>query len=297
MQKDKIFFGEQGLTSTSANHLANMAKELYQHLTEELGSVKFYSESISLLGDSSRVQFSTGDGSEFLASIRQKLDEIASLKSLIAWLREAIKARKRLSEELEDTDFSAWCTANGIEVPSSPVRDHVLTEDEYYASLSIKERNAYYELETRCAVIGQYIHEGGKLSTERAKLSEVLGNEHILREAGRDTTIISRKPTVSIDEVDNVFFMLQTLHRGCQAQLNAIKHKCDLAIEASQLAADAKYREELSAYNAARNELVAQFTEWKHQQAIALQSLKIIIPDSLSRIYAVVNGMGSVKND
>ena len=27
MEKDLVFFGEQGLTSTSANHIANLAKE------------------------------------------------------------------------------------------------------------------------------------------------------------------------------------------------------------------------------------------------------------------------------
>ena len=32
MQKDKIYFGENGLTSTSANHIANLAKEYYQTL-------------------------------------------------------------------------------------------------------------------------------------------------------------------------------------------------------------------------------------------------------------------------
>lgn len=36
MKKDEIFFGEQGLTTTSANHLANKAKEAYLALEQLL---------------------------------------------------------------------------------------------------------------------------------------------------------------------------------------------------------------------------------------------------------------------
>lgn len=293
MKKHEIFFGENGLTSTSANHCANMCKEMYQHLQEEIDNFQLCDESISLLGANMvPTQYATGKTVEFLESLPDKLRDIAALKSLIAWLREAIKARKALAEELEETDLVDWCAEQGIEYPVSPSRDHVLTEDEYYGSLNIKERNAYYALETKCATIGKFIHENGKLSTERRKLTVVRENPNILRENGRDTTVVLRTPSVSVEDVDKVFFALQTKHREYQAALNAIKHKCELAIEASQLAADAKYREEYVAYQTRRQELQAQFTEWQHKQTIALQALKIIIPDNLKAIYEKVCAIG-----
>lgn len=293
MKKHEIFFGENGLTSTSANHCANMCKEMYQHLQEEIDNFQLCDESISLLGANMvPTQYATGKTVEFLESLPDKLHDIAALKSLIAWLREAIKARKALAEELEETDLVDWCAEQGIEYPVSPSRDHVLTEDEYYGSLNIKERNAYYALETKCSTIGKFIHENGKLSTERRKLTVVRENPNILRENGRDTTVVIRIPSVSVEAVDKVFFALQTKHREYQAALNAIKHKCELAIEASQLAADAKFREEYVAYQTRRQELQAQFTEWQHKQTIALQALKIIIPDNLKGIYEKVCAIG-----
>ena len=41
MEKDLVFFGEQGLTSTSANHIANLAKEYVAGLEESIDG-KYY---------------------------------------------------------------------------------------------------------------------------------------------------------------------------------------------------------------------------------------------------------------
>lgn len=293
MEKDKIFFGEQGLTSTSANHCANMCKELYQHLEEEIENFSLCNESINLLGSNTLpTQYVTGKNYAFLESLSDKLRTIAELKSLIAWLREAIKARKALTSELEDIGLEDWCNSQDIEYPTQPVRGHALTEDEYYGSLSIKERNTYYMLETKCAVIGKFIHENGKLSSERRRLTVVMENPNILRENGRDTTVIYREPSVTVEQVDKTFFELQAKHREYQAALNSIKHKCELAIEQSQLEADTKYKADSAEYKAVYTELLGKFTEWKHQQTIALQKLKIIIPDNLKPIYEKVSTLG-----
>ena len=293
MKKDEIFFGEQGLTSTSANHVANMAKELYQHLEEEIENLSLCNESIILLGSNMMpTQYATGKDDDFLESLPEKLKTIAELKSLIAWLREAIAARKALTSELEDIGLEDWCHSQDIEYPQQPVMGHVLTEDEYYGSLSIKERNAYYMLETKCAVIGKFIHKNGRLSTERRKLTAVIQNPSILKENGRDTTIIHRVPSVTTEQVDKVFFELQAKHREYQAALNSIMHKCELAIEQSHLEVDTKYKADSAEYKAVYTELLGRFTEWKHQQAVALQKLKIIIPDNLKPIYEKVCALG-----
>ena len=293
MKKDEIFFGEQGLTSTSANHVANMAKELYQHLEEEIENLSLCNESIVLLGSTAMpTQYATGKDADFLESLPEKLKTIAELKSLIAWLREAIKARKALTSELEDIGLEDWCHSQDIEYPQQPVMGHVLTENEYYGSLSIKERNAYYMLETKCAVIGKFIHENGRLSAERRKLTAVIQNPSILKENGRDTTIIHRVPSVTTEQVDKVFFELQAKHREYQAALNSIMHKCELAIEQSRLEVDTKYKADSAEYKAVYTELLGKFTEWKHQQAVALQKLKIIIPDNLKLIYEKVSALG-----
>ena len=91
-----VFFAENGLTSTSANHIANLAKEAYQNLENELNSICFYTTKVSLLGTSTKEVLHYGNQ---LIDVT-KLDKIAELKSLIAWLREAIKAKEQLTRNV-----------------------------------------------------------------------------------------------------------------------------------------------------------------------------------------------------
>lgn len=84
MQKDLVFFkkeGEEGvaLTSTSANHIANLAKEYIQ-----------------------------GESSEVLDSLQSLLEGVAQTKSLIAWLREGIKAKENLMKGLQTISLEDW---------------------------------------------------------------------------------------------------------------------------------------------------------------------------------------------
>lgn len=48
---NKVFFGEKGLTQTSANHLANIAKETVESNRQALDSVGFVNVNISLLSE------------------------------------------------------------------------------------------------------------------------------------------------------------------------------------------------------------------------------------------------------
>lgn len=118
-----------------------------------------------------------------------------------------------------------------MEKPLSPVAPHVLTEQEYYASLPIKERNRYYQLETVAAVIGKYIHPNDVLSDERKKLKYRIQHPHQVDGKGRDALIYTYEPSVSAEDVDNTFYELQKKHREVQAQLNSMKHDCEVAVE------------------------------------------------------------------
>ena len=51
MKKEQIFLGEVGLTSTSANHVSNLAKEQYLATEQQLESVRLYNEDLKLIGE------------------------------------------------------------------------------------------------------------------------------------------------------------------------------------------------------------------------------------------------------
>ena len=96
--KDSVFFKEGKLTSTSANYLAEIAKERVKTLEEKLSNLKFYSENVQLLGTPNKHILSHGIQLKDI-DIEDILDKISTLKSFIAWIREALKAKSKLLSE------------------------------------------------------------------------------------------------------------------------------------------------------------------------------------------------------
>lgn len=298
MQKDLVFFkkeGEEGvaLTSTSANHIANLAKEYIQGVETQLNNVCFFNVEVALVGSTSKNIIQTGRTSEVLAKLQSMLEGVAQAKSLIAWLREGIKAKENLlMKDLLNISFEDWCEEYEVVKPVAPNRGHVLTEAEYYASLPIKERNRYYQLETEAAVLGKYIHPDGHLSNARKELKDKLQHPHEVDGKGRDALIYTYTPTVFIVEVDNVFFELQKKHREIQAQLNAMKYSCEQAINESINKVNTEYMAASQKYQAELEGVLGAFKTWKDEKSQEYSKLKIVIPNSLLGIYNTINSLG-----
>lgn len=297
MQKDLVFFkkeGEEGvaLTSTSANHIANLAKEYIQGVETQLNNVCFFNAEVSLVGSTGASIIQTGGTSEVLNNLQSLLEGVAQAKSLIAWLREGIKAKENLMKDLQNIGLEGWCNENGLAYPEAPSRGHVLTEVEYYASLPIKERNRYYQLETEAAVFGKYIHPNGHLSDARKELKDKLQHPHEVDGKGRDALIYTYTPTVNVAEVDNVFFELQKKHREVQAQLNAMKYSCEQAINESTSKVNSEYMVASQKYQARLKEILGAFKTWNDEKSQEYSKLKIVIPNSLLGIYNTINSLG-----
>ena len=298
MVEDMIFFkkeGEEGvaLTSTSANHIANLAKEHIQSVETQLNNICFFNTEIALVGNiggASTIQI--GKTPKVLNNLQSMLEEAAQAKSLIAWLREAIKAKENLMKSLQAVNFNTWCIKNGLTIPETPEYGHVLTEEEYYASLPIKERNRYYQLETEAAVFGKYIHPDGYLSNARKELKDKLQYPHKVDGKGRDALIYTYTPTVNEVDIDNVFFELQKKHREIQAQLNAMKYSCEQAINESTNKVNTEYMAASQKYQAETQDMLGAFKTWKDKKAQEYSKLKIIIPNSLLDIYNTINSLG-----
>ena len=286
MEKDKIFFGESGLTTTSANYTANMCKELYRGLEQELQALVFYTTTVKLL-DSSEVNL-IREGVATVSDVKQKLQDIAQLKSLIAWLRESIKAKERLIKEAENTSYENY----GLEVPERPERAEYITEDDVIGMWSIKQRNRYYYLDTLCATIGQYIHPDGTFAKEREQLQKILHEPHKVSGSGRDTLLYNYTSSVPTSEIEDTFMDLQQTYRGYQAELNSLKHQVQEAVQLDQATKNGQYSLELQNWQGQMAVIDAVLKEKRHQATVAAQNLKIIIPDSLKPIYEKVQKVG-----
>ena len=287
MKKDMIFLGESGLTSTSANFACNVAKELYQQMESELENVCFYTTTVKLIGNSDISVLR--EGREDISSIKDTLHRIATLKSLIAWLREGIKAKENLVKEIENST----CKDYNIQTPENyPEKEPVITEDDVISSWGIKQRNRYYYLETLCSQIGGYIHPRGTFAEERKMLHKIAAEPNRVEGSGRDTLLYSRRPTISTDAVEEVFLDLQQTYRGYQAELNAMKHDIQVAVEEDGIQKAARYESEMKAYKDAVALASATLETAKKQALARLHNQRIIIPDSLKAIYEMVSKAG-----
>lgn len=384
MKSDYIYFGEAGLTSTSANHVANMAKESVKNLADELSGVSFYGTKVCLLSGGEPKQSKVGNTAEQLDKTYDSLAYIGEAHALIAWLREAIKARERLLAEVKqttlatyckdvmggaevpkvDTNIDTWMKERGYEVPDidgkfpdvkkslSPMvsfaynqiqlfckkfnlkmpaevkQKAAMTEDEYMAGLSVKDRNRMLLLEAKAAVIGKFIHDDGKLASERRNLRHVIANPVGTTGEGTQTMMIEFTPSVSQEYVDGMFFRLAAEHRALQAELNGMLAERERTIEADKQAKAAEYqkatedfnremsvlrdklndyileerrkhselRAEYNAWAAAEKErhqkLTADLEAWKLAESKRIAALGIIIPNELRTAYERVNGLG-----
>lgn len=288
MEKDKIFFSEDGLTSTSANYVANLCKESYKALEQELNSVVFYTTTVKLLNSSEVNTLREGVDSTMVSSIKEKLETIAKLKSLIAWLREALKAKERLIQEAKKSSYSDY----GIECPDAPERQNDLTEDEVIATWNIKQRNRYYYLDTLCAVIGSYIHPGQVFATQRDELQKIIHEPNTISGSGRDTLLYHKEPSVPDFMVENTFMQLQNEYRNYQAELNSMKHQIETAIVQDRSYKDTLFNEQYKAYNNEMKALDVTLKEKVHEATVKAQNLKIIIPDHLKPVYEQVQKLG-----
>lgn len=293
MKKDEIFFGKDGLTSTSAHHISNLAKEFVQTQQTMLESIKLYDTTVRLISESAPAPYAWGMTEDEFKRIPDVLKDIAEATSLIAWLREALKAKDRLKQECRNYSLEQYCQDNGFTMPESPAECSFLTEDEYYGTLSIKERNRYYQLETIASVIGKFIHPNGAFGKARKDLMDKTNNPVSISGNGRDTVLFNYTPSITDNSVvEEVFFELQNQHRNAQAALNSIKFGCEKALQDREAEETARYREEYAAYSTAFNELNNKFKEYFVARMKEVRNLKIIIPDSLKAIYEKVSNLG-----
>lgn len=294
-KKNEIFFSPEGkgLTCTSANHIANLAKEYIQN-TESFGlsAMRFYKTTVNVIGSDIAHPVREGDTNEMVRDILKDLLFVAKAKALIAWLREAIKAHEDMLDNLQDIDEFKFCSLIGIQMPERPTMEKVLSEDDYYASLSVKDRNRYYELEAKASTIGKVIHKNGIFSKERASLNEIKKKPVEIRENGKDTLIYTHTPVASSEVVEEVFFTLQNEYREAQAELNSIKFKCEKAINESKIAVISEYNQQLKEYNAEMNKINNDLKLFIQKESVRIGNLKIIIPDSLKEIYNFISKLG-----
>lgn len=289
----KVYFNEKGITSTEGNHLCNIAKELQQAAINRLNSVKFFDTTISVIGSNEKQLMSSGNTS--LDFIEEDLQLVASLNAFCAWVREAIKEKEEQQGDIRRLTFDEWAEQLSIELPTSPKhpsKPSTITEQSILDSWNIDKRNKYLELEAFASTIGKYIHPNGEYSCARERAHNAI-NKPISKEgSGRDTILYHTTPSISIENVDNLYMFLQSKHREYEKQLNMMKAEikesvAKLTVENNQHYENLLeiYRNEYNEYNSKLLELRSQYNTWITKTLENISKYKIAIPNNLKETF------------
>lgn len=300
---NNVYFGNEGMTSTTANYYANIAKELMEAANNRLNSVKFYDTSIALIGSSEKQIMTIGNRD--LDFIFKDLQTIASMNAFCAWVREAIKEKDNQQRELNDMDMEDWAKQQGIEIPVSPKfpRDpKLITEQDVINSWDINKRNKYLRLEAFAASFGKYIHPGGAYSKAREDAHKALNNMITKTGEGRETVLYYKKPSVDIEDVDSTFLKLQEIYRGYEKELNQMKAEIKDKINELTRERYNIFREEVAEckklqeeHNSRMSELRNEFATWGTNELEKISKLKITIPDGLKDTFNTIKEVGDTS--
>ena len=291
-----IYFGEEGMTSTSAQHVSAMANVMVQDVKQHLMGLRLYEKSIRVIGD---VECKVEEVNNTLPEISDGVKQICKANALIAWLREAVKEREQAQQYIQDMTLDRWMELQGIEKPASPVppmmpkinfQDYKTILD---TGLTVKEYNRFVELNSALAVYGEMIHDKGLLTRQKNELARILQNPTEVKESGRDTIITTYKVDVNVAvDIDKLYTELQSEYRKLQAEKNGIEAKfSNLAMDYQTRkmeewkAAKSQYDRDLTRVNSELVGIQTQMQEWKKQRLEELAALKIIIPNDLKALY------------
>ena len=281
---ERNFFSASGLTNTSANHIANLAKEYYEKLQDELENYKYEDIDVSYLDGHTSTRIQSGISVEEFNGIPKIIAKIAQCRALVAYLREAIKERQRLLSTID-------CRINQefpeIEKPSSQIT--YLSAEDVMATWSIGKLNKYYQLEAACVTLGKLIHKNGDFSKTRKDFSGKIRTS--IQNNENNVLVYKYIPSISSIQMDSMFFSLQDSYRRAQAELNGIKQEIDDAIRKDTVEKDAKYDEQMMAYRSQMQAITAKKNVRRIEENERILALKIVIPDNLKGIYDEIKNL------
>lgn len=288
--------GGKGLTSTAANHMANLAKQEYMSAEEFIKSVCFVDTSIEVIDSSSRNAHVIGYGMDTakMEQIRGKLDSIASLKAFCAWVREAIKYKDELvSSVYKRISFNQWLEDKGIKMaePEEPKMDKKAEQD-----MSRSELCVYLCNEAYAATFGEFLHPDGPGYEAYAKLLDTEQHPVSVDRNGRDTLITTSTPTIGSEEVNRYFDTLRSTYREYEAAYNRTKTELNDKLAAEQRAEFQEYSARLDDYNRRHSALMKEYSQFLKDEAERLGKLKIVIPDRLMSTFDYLRSLGKDKD-
>lgn len=289
--------GEKGMTSTSANKMANLAKERNREDMLMLENLRFYSDVMTLLVNPSEKVVLTegrpGDSEEF-AKIREALLRVARFNAFVAWVREAISAKEQLFNRTKSMSIQDWCKIQGIDLPEEPPfnMDSEAHEQRAAGKADIDEMARYFINQAKAAALGQAIHPDGPIDEARRALIDSSLTPSRKEGTGKDIVIITRQPTATTQDVTSFYMSLQSDWRRAESAVNEAKNKWATADTELSIELHNDYSAKRSDYHNEIARIQAEWDKWKLEETRRIGKLKIRIPAALQPVLNELLALG-----
>ena len=287
----QFFTTGQGLTSTSANFLCNIAKEYLETIHSQLTSFKTWDEYTSLIDSNSIHQTKVGDRN--LDIFNSHLAQISIINAFVSWLREAIRTK----EQMMDYETVEKELEKQFNEPERPETGQLIDKSDVMAEWDEKKLAKYYALEAISAHFGKYIHPRMPLSVIRSKYLEVLSNPIVITGSGHDAMKIERKPTVSPEEMETLFMGLQNKYREAEKQLNAMKFELEEEVSKRNIEISNQNTKALSDHRIAKQLYHEELHKAVQERIAEIAKWKIKIPEQFKDTYKILNEISKGRTE
>lgn len=280
----KNILSKNGLTSSEANHITNVTKELVKDL--EIG--KFPLSTASVVQDNGKeLPLDENVKNENWIVDIQRAGELFALS---AWLKTAIKYKENLLDTIDRARFIPEVEEPELEkAPSTPKTDF----EDYLNQLNTKDRAEYLSAEAKAAHIGKFIHNFDAIRQASENFSPTSFMR--LNGSGETVTVVAER-LYSKQELSDGFFTLQKEHRAAEQVVNLYKsrhkewQKETLQDHNSELKSIASRNvDKQLAYNKEVDAARLDFENSGKEQKKEISALKIIVPESLQDTLDFVN--------
>jgi len=220
---------------------------------------------------------------------------VGEMHSFCAWMREAVKTKERMMDEVSDVTLDDWAEANNIVLPKMPVREDELTEQNIIQTLSVAERCEYYSLEAKAAAYGKFIHPDEPFSIARRRLQEIMSKPITTQGEGSSLLIYRYENSVDEEDVEKVYLQLQSEHRDAEKRLNQIKTSIKKKLNIAKAEQTEAYKNKLDSYQSESQKINADFSSWQRREIEQISSLKIIVPNDLQSTFDYLSALDEKK--
>lgn len=283
----KQFFGNSGLTTTSASYYANLAQEQIKSNEAFLSGLNFVNEKKLLL--SSGKSYPTRKSNiKKLNQIDEVLKQNATLYYFIAYIKEAIKAKEEAVDNLPECEV--WMKDK---IEERPERPDDITERSVMSEWPIEKLTKYLRLQQFAAVYGKAIHKDGSVTNARNRAQYITQNPNELQTLDNDVVVTEIESAFPITDIDNMYNELQIQRREYDKQLNAIKYELLEEVNKRNNKAQAEYRAKLKDWRLREQELISKYeTDMRNKTEEIQTTWKIVIPVELQDIFKYLQSLG-----